>query len=233
MDAVRILGALLGNRASRTPRNGQLLGEVLNGVAQIKRQAEVAQQRGLPANASGPNRFPTAHHDPFEHMIRDSVARRHRQGGRFPGAVDPWINGAGRAMPAPPPRHDHHHHNHHAGVAYHQRAEILITAMIMAAQADGRIDAKEQDEIVSQLQPLDANEVEFLRREFQRPHDIHIFAREIPRGMRYEVYSVSLMAIDLDTRAEAAYLQQLAECLGINAPDCNAIHARYGQRGLF
>lgn len=222
MDAVRVLGAMLGNRAGRSPRHGQILGDVLNGVAQIARSAQPA----------APSRFPSSHHAPFEQMVRDSVARRHRQGGRFPGAVDPWLSGGGRSIPVPPPQHDRQHHDHHAGVAYHQRAEILITAMIMAAQADGRIDPKEQDEIISQLQPLDANEAEFLRREFARPHDVRVFASEVPRGMEYEVYSVSLMAIDVDTRAEASYLQQLAECLGINRSDCNAIHARYGQRGF-
>ena len=224
MDAVRILGAMLGNRASRRPRSGQILGEVLNGVASITRAATPGQ---------APGRFPPSHHAPFEHMVRDSVARRHRQGGRFPGAVDPWINGPGRSIPVPPPQHDNHHHDHHAGVAYHQRAEILVTAMIMAAQADGQIDQHEQDEIVKQLQPLDPAEVDFLRREFQRPHDVHVFAKQIPRGMEYEVYSVSLMAIDVDTRPEAAYLRQLADSLGISGPDCNAIHQRYGQRGLF
>ncbi|WP_404306346.1 DUF533 domain-containing protein [Neorhodopirellula lusitana] len=229
MDAARVLGALLGNRAGRTPRNGQILNEVLNGVASVTRAAN-QQSRHTPRR---PERFPPSHHAPFEHMVRDSVARRHRQGGKFPNAMDPWITGAGRSIPAPPPNHDHHHHGHHAGVSYNQRAEILVIAMIMAAQADGRIDQREQDEIIQKLHPLDPTEVAFLRREFQRPHDVHVFARQIPRGMEYEVYSISLMAIDVDTRAEVAYLRQLAECLEISGPDCDDIHHRYGYRNLF
>lgn len=227
MDAVRVLGAMLGNRAGRTPRNGQILGEVLNGVAAITRSAQPTSRPGPPG------RFPPSHHSPFEHMVRDSVARRHRQGGHFPSQATNWINDRGRGIPAPPPQHDRHHHDHHSGLAYDARAQLLITAMIMAAQADGRIDPREQEEIISQLQPLDASEAEFLRREFRRPHDLHAFAHAVPRGMEYEVYSVSLMAIDVDTRAEVAYLQQLAECLHITGPECQAIHHRYGYQGTF
>ncbi|MFG0288623.1 MAG: DUF533 domain-containing protein [Rhodopirellula sp. JB044] len=231
MDAVRVLGAMLGNRAGRTPRNGQILGEVLNGVAAITRAAQ-PPSRPHPADR-GRTRFPPSHHAPFEAMVRDSVARRHRQGGRFPSPAEQWINGGGRIIPAPPPHHDRHHHDHHTGLAYDARAQLLITAMIMASQADGQIDPREQEEIISQLQPLDATEAAFLRREFQRPHDLHAFARSVPNGMEYEVYSVSLMAIDVDTRAEVAYLRQLAECLRISGPECQSIHRRYGHGDLF
>jgi len=223
MDAVKVLGAMLGQRAARTPRNGQILGQVLNGVAAITREA----------NRGAPGRFPPSHHTQFEHMVRDSVARRHRHGGRFPDPATGWINQHGGSIPAPPPQHDHHHHDHHSGLAYNQRAQILITAMIMAAQADGRIDPREQQEIISQLQPLDPTEVQFLQTEFQRPHDVHVFAQQVPQGMEYEVYSVSLMAIHVDTPAEAAYLRQLAECLRITGPDCNMIHQRYGERCIY
>ena len=202
MDAVRILGGLLGNRAGRASGNGQVLGQVLNGVTNI-----------VAASNQGP-RFPPAHHAPFEHIVRESVRRHHHAGGQYGGPVGGWIQNQPPAQRVPTPRHDDdHHHGHHAGVSYRQRAELLITAMVMAAQADGQLDAQEQDRIIQQLQPLDRAESDFLKRQFKRRHDVERFVREIPTGMEYEVYQVSLMAMHLDTQVEAQYLRALAECM--------------------
>ena len=105
--------------------------------------------------------------------------------------------------------------------------------MINAAKADGSIDQKEQDGIVSRLEPLSPEETQFLRDEFRRPLNVHEFAHDVPRGMEQEVYSVSLMAIDLDTNPEAQYLRELAECLRIDPPLCNEIHTHYNAPQLF
>lgn len=221
MDAVKVLGAMLGNRAGRATGNGQVLGQILNGVANITHAAN-----------SG-NRFPPTHHQPLERIVRDSVHRHHQAGGRFPAPADPWL----RQPPAqrvPTPRHDDdHHHGHHAAISYRKRAELLITAMVMASQADGQLDQAEQDRIIQQIQPLDAAEAEFLRRQFRRRHDVERFVDEIPNGMEYEVYSVSLMAIHLDTRAEASYLRSLAECMRLSPQEVNGIHARMGAPALY
>ena len=218
MDATRILGGLLANRTGRTRGNGQILGQVLNGVAAI---TEAANQG---------HRFPPAHHAPLESIVRDSVYRHHHRGGRFPPAADQWI----RAQPVqrvPKPRHDHD--QHHSGRNYAQRAELLITAMVMAAQADGQLDQAEQDQIIQQLQPLDRAEADFLRRQFARRHDMEAFVHEIPNGMEYEVYSISLMAINLDTNAEARYLRALGECMRLQPHEVNAIHQRLGAPLLY
>ena len=105
--------------------------------------------------------------------------------------------------------------------------------MINAAKADGSIDQKEQDGIVSRLEPLSPEETQFLRDEFRRPLNVHDFAHSVPRGMEQEVYSVSLMAIDLDTNPEAKYLQELAECLRIDPQMCNDIHHHYSAPQLY
>jgi uncharacterized membrane protein YebE (DUF533 family) len=44
---------------------------------------------------------------------------------------------------------------------------------------------------------------------------------------------VSLMAIDLDSQAEAQYLNDLAKALGMGPQDVNAIHAQVGAPALY
>ncbi|MFK8115256.1 MAG: DUF533 domain-containing protein [Rubripirellula sp.] len=231
MDAVRILGGLLSQRAARTGGAGQVLGQVLNGIAAAKEQQRHVDPR-----------FSPQHHMPLEGLVRDSVARHHHAGGHAAPRVTKWAAQHGQQyMPpkirsAPRPRHDepsHHQHQHTSGLGYNQRAELLLQAMIMAAQADGAIDAAEQDRIVQKLQPLDQGEVDWLRREFGRRHDVHDFVHAIPHGMEYEVYQVSLMAMDLDTHREADYLRSLAQCLRIDPQVCNQIHHRCGAANLF
>ena len=213
MDVGRILGGMLANRSGRAPGNGRILGEVLNGVAQITAAANQGQ------------RFPHSHHQHFEHMVRDSISRHHHHGGPVPHPAQTWV-GQQRSVRVPAPQHDHS--THHSGWNHNQRAELLITAMVMAAQADGRLDQTEQDKIIQNLQPLDANESQFLRQEFGKRHDVDEFVRAIPNGMEYEVYSISLMVIHLDTRSEAQYLRTLAECMRLNPQEVNHIHTRYG-----
>lgn len=231
MDAVKILGGLLSQRAARTGGAGKVLGQVLNGIAAAK------EQQNFPDPRFAPHR-----HSPLESLVRDSVSRHHHAGGHAPPHVSQWANQNGhqyrppKVRSAPRPRHDEpsrHQHEHSSGLGYNQRAELLLQAMIMAAQADGQIDAAEQDRILQQLQPLDQREVDWLRREFGRRHDVHDFAHAIPHGMEYEVYQVSLMAMDLDTRHEADYLRALAQCLRIDPQVCNQIHHRCGAPNLF
>jgi uncharacterized membrane protein YebE (DUF533 family) len=105
--------------------------------------------------------------------------------------------------------------------------------MVMAAQADGQLDQAEQDRIIQQLQPLDQNETNFLRRQLNTRHDMEAFVREIPNGMEYEVYSISLMAINLDTNAEARYLRALGECMRLQPHEVNSIHQRMGAPLLY
>ena len=218
MNFGRMLGGILANRAGRATGNGQVLGQVLNGVAAITQAANQG------------HRFPPTHHQPLEHMVRESASRHHHHGGRFPQAADQWV----RKQPAqrvPPPHHDHD--DHHSGRDYDQRAELLIIAMVMAAQADGQLDQAEQDNILHELQPLDRTESDFLRRHLKRRHDLEEFVHAIPTGMEYEVYSISLMAIHLDTQAEAHYLKSLAECLRMQPQEVNSIHQRMGAPLLY
>ena len=235
MDAVKVLGALLGQRAGRPGSGGNILGQVLNGIAAAK-EAE----RHRDHHQHHDPRFAPQHHSPLEHIVRDSVSRHRQAGGQLPPMATQWYDqhhGHGARPPkvrnVPKPRHDVDDHRHGSGLGYNQRAEILVTAMIMAAQADGELDAAEQDRIIQQLQPLDREESDFLRKAFRRRHDIHDFAHSVPNGMEYEVYQVTLMAIDLDTQHEAEYLRNLATCLRIEPQVCNQVHHRFGAPALY
>jgi len=66
------------------------------------------------------------------------------------------------------------------------------------------------------------------QRQHQQQHQ-----QQQPSGMEQEVYSVSLMAIDLDTNPEANYLRELAESLRIEPNRCNEIHEHYGAARLY
>ena len=51
--------------------------------------------------------------------------------------------------------------------------------------------------------------------------------------MEQQVYAVSLMAIDLDSDAEAQYLNQLAQGIGMKPEVCNEIHQQLGAPQLY
>ncbi len=114
-----------------------------------------------------------------------------------------------------------------------QQAELLIRAMINAAKSDGTVDREEQRNIIDRLGEVTQDEVEFVQRELAAPLDVQAFVRSIPRGMEQQVYTVSLMAIDLDSNPEAQYLHQLAQGTGISAAVCNQIHEQLGAPKLY
>ncbi|MGB6044781.1 MAG: DUF533 domain-containing protein [Pirellulales bacterium] len=138
-----------------------------------------------------------------------------------------------RPQPTSHRHDDDHHHQHSDHEQGNQRAETLIRAMINAAKSDGAIDQVEQDKIVGQLGEISREEADFLRNEFRRPLDVHEFAHSVPTGLEDEVYAISLMAIDLDTRPEAEYLRELAKFLRISPEVCNDLHDRYGAPRLY
>ena len=123
-----------------------------------------------------------------------------------------------------------------AGVEYGQmerQAELLVEAMINAAKADGRVDAEEQQKIVDRLGEVTREELEFVQRKLAEPLDVQGFIGRIPRGMERDVYTVSLMAIDLDSNPEAQYMHQLAQGVGLSADACNEIHEALGAPKLY
>lgn len=106
-----------------------------------------------------------------------------------------------------------------------EQATLMIRAMANAAKADGRVDKIEQQHLIEGLgEEITAEEVAFLQQELKSPLDIDAFVSSIPRGMEAQVYLASLMAIDLDTKPEAQYLDKLAKGMGMDADAVNQIH---------
>lgn len=96
----------------------------------------------------------------------------------------------------------------------------LVRAMIAAARADGKLDARESQTIFQRIQTLglDPDDQALLVAEMGRPVDMDalVDSAETPE-VAAEIYLASLLAIDTDTAAEKAYLAMLAARL--NLPD--------------
>ncbi|WP_078059399.1 DUF533 domain-containing protein [Tropicimonas marinistellae] len=112
-------------------------------------------------------------------------------------------------------------------------AGVLLRAMIQSAKADGQIDAGEKSRLLEKLGDVSQEEMEFVNAELKRPVDVVALARSVPRGAEQQVYMVSAMAIDLDQRAEAQYLADLAGALRLDGRTVNAIHDRMGVQRIF
>jgi len=117
--------------------------------------------------------------------------------------------------------------------AAEKQAEVMLRAMLMAARADGEIDAAEQEKITGNLGDIDEEEANFIREEMANPTSLEAFIPTVPKGMEQQVYLMSLLAIDLDTQEEAQYLDKLAKSLNIDQATSNAIHAKLGAPALY
>ena len=105
-----------------------------------------------------------------------------------------------------------------------EQAVVLIRAMTNAAKADGEVDQEEIDNIVRRAGDLEAEDEAFLRAEFAAPLDLDAFIESVPSGMVAEVYTASILPIEIDTVAEKTYLQNLADGLGLKASQVEEIH---------
>ena len=100
--------------------------------------------------------------------------------------------------------------------------------MVNAAKADGSLTPEEQRAITDHIGEISPDAVRFLEREFQRPLDVRAFADSVPVGLEYKVYMISLSAIELDSKAESEYLDELARRLRLPAEVRAGIHRRFG-----
>lgn len=116
-----------------------------------------------------------------------------------------------------------------------QDAVLLIRAMIAAANADGAIDQAERSRILGQLQRLNLSpeEQSFIVQELLAPTSLDAIVREVRTvDMAKQVYAVSLLAIEVDTDAERAYMKNLVERLGLDETAIREIHQGLGVPGL-
>jgi uncharacterized membrane protein YebE (DUF533 family) len=104
---------------------------------------------------------------------------------------------------------------------------LILRAMVSAAKADGRIEEDEIQRIVGKVgaDGLSEEEKQFLMRELRAPLDLRALVAEVPNEMvAAEVYAASLLAIDLDTQEEVAYLRQLAQALRLDGETVARLH---------
>lgn len=208
MDMIDILGSLLGQKTSRGGKGGDALNDIFGRASQDS-------QAG-----SGPRDIAKEAKD-LEDML---IAANDRQsdsthgGGSVPQPASPRSGSVPSARQSPDSE---------------QQALILIRAMINAAKADGRLDQNEQEKILKHLKNPTAENVQFIREEFQRPLDARGFALSVPVGMEQQVYTMSLIAIDLDTGEEAKYLMELANNLQIPTEVREQIHQKLGAPSMY
>ena len=112
-------------------------------------------------------------------------------------------------------------------------ASVLLRALIQAAKSDGHIDASEKEQLLQHLGDLDRAELDFVNTELAKPVDVAALVRDVPRGAAGQVYMMSVMGIDLDTKKEAKYLHELSRALGLKPETVNAIHDRMGEARLY
>lgn len=104
---------------------------------------------------------------------------------------------------------------------------LIVRAMASAAKADGQIEEGEIQRIVGKLgaDGLSEEEKQFLIAELRAPLDLEALVADVPNEIvAAEVYAASLLAIDLDTREEVAYLRQLAQALRLDGATVARLH---------
>lgn len=106
-------------------------------------------------------------------------------------------------------------------------ADLVLSAMINAAKADGRIDGAELRRIASKLEKAGADDEarQFVMRELQEPLDLAgLIAQVRSPQVAAQVYAASLLAIEVDTPAERDYLRRLASGLGLDDGTVQRLH---------
>ncbi|HOW74570.1 MAG TPA: tellurite resistance TerB family protein [Candidatus Competibacteraceae bacterium] len=101
-----------------------------------------------------------------------------------------------------------------SGPQLDKRSMALLRAMLAAAKADGHIDDQEQGRIDAYLQKLnlDPEALHFVKNELAKPLNV----KEVAAGAdsptaAAEIYLTSLLAINIDSDQERAYLEELAK----------------------
>ncbi len=230
MDAIDILGSLLGRKAASEGSGGQIIRDVTN----RQRQPTPSRTSGSPpSQASRPISVEesaqnlevllgvaTDHHVNRKQAAPPSTARQ-------PAPPSPTIPPSSSHRPASLTR------SANPTDEINEHAQILIRAMIHAAKSDGQITEDEQQAMIKHLGNVGDAEINFLRAEFSRGTDVRELAWSVPLGMEDQVYIVSLMTIRLDQNTEAEYLRELAHGLRLSPERCNEIHRRYGVPEIF
>ena len=216
VDAIKILGGLLGKQGGSSNAGGDILGNILKGAL----------------GGGGSSRSGQGNND----MLGGLLGMAMKQFGQKapaqgqPAQAQNQAQGGGHFKPdfgqtEPEPQIERAQAN--------DQATVLIKAMINSAKSDGKVDKQEGENILKQLGEVSQAEMDFVRKEIAEPLDVHKFAHTVPSGMEQNVYAVSLISIDLDTNKEAKYLHELAQCLELSPQVCNQIHDKVGAPKIY
>jgi uncharacterized membrane protein YebE (DUF533 family) len=108
-----------------------------------------------------------------------------------------------------------------------REAGLIFQAMINAAKADGQVDKDEVNRIVGKLDEMGmAKEAQdFVFAEMQKPMDTDALVNAAAGRpeLAAQLYAASLLAIEVDTPAEKAYLKSFGERLGLNPATTSAL----------
>lgn len=230
MDAIKLLGSLMGNKSLSSGLGSQLLGGLLGGGQQ--KQSASSGLAGILGGmlGGGQKQASSGGGDMLSGLLGSVLGGGNSGGGAsgLAGLVGGMLGGGGQeqqSAPAPAPAQ---------AQAANDQAVLMIRAMINAAKSDGRIDQVEQEKIVSKLgDDVSQAEIDFLKQEFAAPLDVTAFARSVPNGLEQQIYALSLTSIELDTQNEAQYLGQLAKNMNMDPAVCNQIHDHLNAPKIF
>jgi hypothetical protein len=220
----------LGSTGSGGLPGKAALGMGLLGVAMAAFE-HFADQKAAPTPPSGPmGSAPPSFPPPtggFSGTVPPSAP------GGMPGAVPPPVPGS-MPPPAPPSAFQAPAAPPAPPVQSANQADpvLLIRAMIAAANADGVLDDTERSRILGQLEGVGLSEEEkdFLCAEFDAPRSLaDIAAGASSSAVAAQVFTVSLLAVDVDTQAERDYLDGLRQALGLSDEQARAIARRLGR----
>jgi uncharacterized membrane protein YebE (DUF533 family) len=203
----KLLGGLIRSttRGSRGGLGGLLSGGAALGILGVAMEAVEHYMNKPPSAASPPMAGSTPPPTPS------------MGGGPLP--PPPPLSGKPSSVPPPPPAASQ--------PIEKSEAVLLIRAMIAAANADGVIDQSERNNILQRLQSvaLSPEEQTFIVQELLAPVELAVIVDGVGTPEQAErVYTVSLMAIDVDTEQERRYLSTLADRLGLDSATVERLH---------
>lgn len=214
MDAVKLLGSLMGSNAT----GGNVLGSLLGAAGGGSRGGGGAGGLGALAGLLGGGSGGGGGAGGLGALAGLLGGGGGAGGGGGLGSMLGAL--AGGQQPEPQP-------------SAQDEATLLVRAMVNAAKADGQVDKSEVQNIVGRLGDVDRAEAEFLQQELEAPLDVQGFIRSVPRDKAQQVYAFSLMGMRLDTQQEAQYLGAVAQGLNLDPNVCNQIHAKLGAPEIF
>lgn len=115
--------------------------------------------------------------------------------------------------------------------AMQDTAILVLRGMLEAVKADGRVDALEADRIARKLDEVgaDAEARDWVRKQLSSPSDIDGLARDVRTPQQAaQVYAGAMMAIEVDTPEERAFMTRLSSALSLPPSTTQELHRSLG-----